>query len=331
MAAYEISKSSFGSDVFSFKDDKSRNAVAGLVNQQQKNKLRFNETAQGSFNGLSFAVNDDGTVTVSGTKTTASNTAYAYLYFDGVKADIDALCDGNHVLSGCPAGGGDTTYRLYVIKSGYAHYDTGSGVVLSDTSSTGITVVVWIAAGFTITSPLVFKPMICSIADFEVDKTFVKYNEHEDVQNEALIQVIDSGVKNHCKTANGSNPSGQSYIELPVSVPAGKWIVSFTSVTSTDTDANWCRGRFHDSSGNGVSSYFSVGRGSAIYAVVTTTGESASIRINPSDTVAHSSGDTITVQGAMVCTPIAYKISPAFVPYAPSLQEMWEAIQALQA
>lgn len=149
-------------------------------------------------------------------------------------------------------------------------------------------------------------------------------------QNAALVDVVDSGVKNYAEVADKTNAAGSSYVEIPVKVPAGTWIVSFANVVSTDTDANWCRARFHDAEGNGVSSYFSAARGENHSVEVTTTGESASIRINPSDTIAHSAGDTITVTSAMVVSKAQWDISHEYVPYVPTLQQMWAAIQALQ-
>lgn len=325
MATYEISKSEYGSNTYEFKDAKSRDATTDLVDICHKNKLRFDNATAGSFNGLSYVVDTKaGTITVSGTKTTASSASYAVFRIHGSETVyVDEFCDGNHVLSGCPSGGGTSTYSLYVAKSSYTKYDYGSGVTLDSTSTTGIQVIVYIAANYSIPSgtSLVFKPMICTKAAWELSQEFVPYDDHIEV-----LQELDAnGTKNHLLQSSGSNSAGSSWIELPVKVPAGKYVVSFENVTSTDTDANWCRGRFHAANGDGVSSYFSVGRGDNISAEVTVTGESASIRINPSDTVAHSSGDTITVKGGMVCVPSTFNASQAFVP---SIFELYSTREA---
>ena len=131
----------------------------------------------------------------------------------------------------------------------------------------------------------------------------------------AIAEIIDSGSKNRMKQSSGQVTS--SWIDIPVDLPAGTWVVSFTSLTSTDTDASTCRGRFFTAGVSAVSNYFSIPRGSNVSATVTTTGEAAILRINPSDTVEHSSGDTITVAGGMICTQAEFDVAPDFAAYKP--------------
>ena len=175
MATYEISKSAYGSNTYEFKDQKSRDAVVDLVDSGPKNKLQFDNATAGSLNGLTYTVdNNAGTITVSGTKTIAASPSYAVVRIHSTDTVyIDSFCDGEHVLSGCPSGGGENTYMLYAAKGSYTKYDYGNGVTLDNTSTTGIQLVVRVNG--TLSGPIVFKPMICTKAAWGVSHKFVPY------------------------------------------------------------------------------------------------------------------------------------------------------------
>ena len=138
--------------------------IGAVANAGAKNLLHFDGVGTSgdvyTHNGITFTLNPDMTVTATGT---ASSNAYAYIKLNGDSVAIDDFCDGNHILSGCPANGSAGTYRLYVGKTGYRKDDTGSGVLLSDREAiTGIAIAPYVSAGYAIPSdaPLVFKPMI---------------------------------------------------------------------------------------------------------------------------------------------------------------------------
>ena len=152
-----------------------KNLLAELIDSGAKNRLHFDAVIAGSLNGLTYTVNSDMSITVSGTKTNPNSASYVVFKLGAQTVYADDFADGAHVLSGCPAGGGSSTYRLYAAKGGYARYDDGNGVTLSTTTETQIQLVIIISAGYDLSASLTFKPMICSSAAWSVSKQFVPY------------------------------------------------------------------------------------------------------------------------------------------------------------
>ena len=86
-----------------------------VVNNQLYNKM-FPQS--NTVNGITFTVNDDGSITANGTST---NTVYYQI--------SDYMSFNNHVayLSGCPSGGSAETYRIYLDTTPFS--DTGNGCI----------------------------------------------------------------------------------------------------------------------------------------------------------------------------------------------------------
>lgn len=123
-----------------------------------KNLLAYNGYGTGAENGVTYSINTDGTITVNGTPQ-GTSPSYIELKLNGNAANVSRFCDGHHILSGCPAGGSDTTYRMYAARGGYSRFDYGDGVLLTETAQTDVRLVVYVANGYTANN-LVFKPMI---------------------------------------------------------------------------------------------------------------------------------------------------------------------------
>lgn len=155
--------------------DTQEKSLVNLIDSGGKNVLHVNGFIGGSLNGLSYTIDNNGIITISGNKTNPSLISYTNLCFDNAPLYIDSMCDGNHVLSGCPVGGSSTTFRLYAAKGSYARYDTGNGVLLTTTAETNIQVVIAIAAGYDLSESITFKPMVCSKSDFDLSPDFVPY------------------------------------------------------------------------------------------------------------------------------------------------------------
>ena len=124
-----------------------------------------------SANGLTFTDNGDGSVTVSGTA--SANTSF--LFAVAIK-----LRDGDYLLSGCPSGGSISGFHLYLeyqkTDSTYVTaYDTGDGKKfnVSNLSSGGIQVNIYVESGTVISTPITFYPMLRDARI--VDDTFVPY------------------------------------------------------------------------------------------------------------------------------------------------------------
>ena len=128
------------------------------INTGAKNLLQFNGYGTGAENGVTYVINSDGTININGTPQ-GTSPSYIELKLNGNAANVARFCDGNHILSGCPEGGSDSTYRMYAARSTYSRFDYGDGVLLTNTTLTDVRLVVYIANGYTANN-LVFKPMI---------------------------------------------------------------------------------------------------------------------------------------------------------------------------
>lgn len=132
------------------------NQVTALLDNTEVNgavnMLPNNATTQ-VINGITFTVNDDGSVTANGTAT--ENTI---LYVDS--STRASYKDGAYKLSGCPSGGSTSTYCLRINpNTGSNIYDIGDGTLATITSSNPIRFEIVIFNGTTV-SNLTFKPML---------------------------------------------------------------------------------------------------------------------------------------------------------------------------
>ena len=131
-----------------------------------------NEGVSKTINGVAFTVNKDGTVIANGT---ATDNVSLYVFAEGSPVSRKPLNikNGDYILSGCPAGGGSSTYRLGMIYSeGSNNYvyivDNGSGISFNyDGKNVGVYCEV--RKGYTANN-LIFKPMIRLATD--TDDTF---------------------------------------------------------------------------------------------------------------------------------------------------------------
>ena len=110
----------------------------------------FNTTK--TLNGITFTVNSDGSVTVSGTAT-----AQAYFKLQ----QSFSLKKGQYFFSGCPTGGAGGTYSLHLSTSDYKFYkaDIGNGISINAEDDKTVSIVINIAKDTTVNN-LVFKPQL---------------------------------------------------------------------------------------------------------------------------------------------------------------------------
>lgn len=120
------------------------------VNVVQSGKNILPNTAQtATENGVTFTVNSDGSVSLSGTCNADTN-FYIYSGFTFPKL-------GQYFFSGCPSGGSTSTYRVFLTNYGA---DVGSGYLLNVSNlSTTTSIRINIKSGV-VTDGLVFKPQI---------------------------------------------------------------------------------------------------------------------------------------------------------------------------
>ena len=180
-------------------DDQQRQEVeiGAVANRGAKNLLEITESSK-TIKGITFTVNDDGTIRASGTLTSGQSSAVF-----AVARNIDPSISGNsYYMSGCPEGGGGSTWRIVAELQGspYSNVgtDNGSGVLLRTAAS-----VYYVYAQIFSTDPvdLLFKPMIRPASI--VDPTFVPYSRtnaeltvENDSQQSEINYVVNTGVKN---------------------------------------------------------------------------------------------------------------------------------------
>lgn len=107
----------------------------------------------GSVAGITYTVNSDGTVIATGTATDNS------IHYMTISPKLH-LPAGTYTLSGCPAGGSQSTYRLNIKRPDEKyHYDTGEGCTFTLTEDDDVQIYIFIGNGYT-ASNLKFKPQL---------------------------------------------------------------------------------------------------------------------------------------------------------------------------
>lgn len=129
-----------------------------------KNLLEVTATTQ-TVDGVTFTVNADGTIVVNGTAGQTVSFLVGSITFSSAVA---------HILSGCPQGGGSTTYDVRIRDASYhvIGFDFGNGASFTPEATTYY-VSLTIRSGTTV-SNIVFKPMIRLTT--EADDTFAPYS-----------------------------------------------------------------------------------------------------------------------------------------------------------
>ena len=107
-------------------------------------------------NGLKFTTNNDCSITVNGTSTSAGIIAVGY---------FQATSGQSYTLNGCPTGGSESKYSL-TLRGSVTQYDYGSGATYVASGNEMLAVYIDVNAGVTL-SNLVFRPMVrlSSVAD----------------------------------------------------------------------------------------------------------------------------------------------------------------------
>lgn len=149
------------------KDASARNEIRFLANVGAKNYLKLDSGLPESVNGLTVTYQSDGGVCFNGTATED----VTVVIFNGSKNTefTEKHLNQDLILSGCPAGGSASTYRIqfwkYDINKASA-YDEGNGVKFTFTNDGSIStnnnmwrVVILIHSGL-VCNNLTFYPMI---------------------------------------------------------------------------------------------------------------------------------------------------------------------------
>lgn len=139
-----------------------------------------------------------------------------------------------------------------------------------------------------------------------------------------------NGAKNYTETYSGTNDS-VGWVDAPVHNITGDVVISFSSLTSDDTDATTCNVRAGKTGASFTSDGQQCSRGNNVHVTLNITAETDYIRIYCSDSYAHSEGDTVSFTGLMVCPKALWDISHNFEEYAMSNVDLTKAVQTIQA
>ena len=150
---------------------------------QMKNLLKRTDTSE-TKNGVTFTVNEDGSVTANGTAT--DGTASHYI---GVKITVPA---GEYIMSGCPADGSTDTYRMSCYNTSWSNaiHDYGGGIKISFTDDTVRMFTISVAPGKQVEN-LTFYPML-RYAEI-TDDTYEPYKPSVEERLAALEAAITGG------------------------------------------------------------------------------------------------------------------------------------------
>lgn len=144
------------------------------ITQSGKNLLE-QRTTSGSSNDIQMTPNNDGSFSYSGTFREGMASASVWL-------ERGTLPPGTYTVTGCPAGGSSTKYRMRVNKDNYSAsdpiigYEYGNGLTFTLTEETYVIIggiVYKSGLGETIDGQITFRPMIRLASD--TDSTFEKY------------------------------------------------------------------------------------------------------------------------------------------------------------
>lgn len=152
-------------------EDEDRATLIEQVDEGAKNLLR-NTTSSQVVGGVTFTVNSDGTIIANGTKT---NNDWFYLSTE------NSLAAGKYVLSSGLAPQSDMNLRLLIATAD----SLGSAIMSAEgerqvhikqltSDYTGLYYAIRISSGTTVNN-IVFKPMLCTAADYKISTVFVPY------------------------------------------------------------------------------------------------------------------------------------------------------------
>lgn len=164
-------------------------ALVEIVDSGAKNIIDINPPNGTDSTGITYTPNADKSFTAQGTATSLSQKRLLT-----VSAEEAPKFNGM-VLSGCPSGGGNDTYRLVFMRDGspYTTYaaDYGNGTVIQNVPAVPCRVFLYIESGQTV--DITFKPMICTEAAWKISQQYVPHRPSYD-ELIARVEALEGGV-----------------------------------------------------------------------------------------------------------------------------------------
>lgn len=191
---------------FSLYGDTTQKTVSG------KNKLNYSlETIKASntgsaytwtgnqveHHGVTYTINDDLTITANGTSVGSS-----YIVLN---SSLALESNTSYIMTGCPSGGGASTYTLRIYAGSSYTSENGNGITFTYTNQNYVRVNV---PGGSQVSNVVFKPMIRLAT--ETDATYIPFvggvdspnpNYPQEVKTVSGLQTVEITGKNLCSNA----------------------------------------------------------------------------------------------------------------------------------
>ena len=318
-------------------------ALVEVIDDGAKNVLQIDEIGVSAThgqtyttNGVTFTLNADYTVTAVRNAPSASN-ADCNLRFNGANFYVDSFCDGDHILSGCPSGGGVSTYFIRANRNDYSKADYGEGVLLDQTSEQNIYVTMRVTKDFDGT--VTFKPMLCTKAAWDITHAYQPYALPNTKITPELIELVDSGAKNALDLTKATEVVKADELSYTLAADG-----TLTVTWSTDLSSSGKTIQFKG---------FPYKAGSYILSGAQLDGSSTAVRAD----VRRQDGTVIvmdygqlhepfelpsgiynyvirvqTLAGSatfkpMICSKAAWDVSHAYVPYRPSYEGLSESVE----
>lgn len=150
-----------------------------------KNLLN-NEANTFSLKGVTFTINKDKSILLSGTATET-------IYWNNGKLSANLDNDKIYTLSGCPSGGGLSKYYMYLYNESFSLNDTGNGVTNMSKVTKKVVFGIAIFSGVNVNG-LVFKPQL------EIGTTATDYQPYQGFETTTVelnqpLRELPNGVK----------------------------------------------------------------------------------------------------------------------------------------
>lgn len=147
----------------------------------------------GGSNGVTYVVNADGSITLTGTADRATGITFSKTFM--VKAGV------KYIMSGCPTGGSVNTYRLDIRLNETTLYrptlttevsDYGDGTEFTPNEDATVMVATRVASGYTFPSGgVTFYPMVAQ--ESEPDRTYAPYSNICPIEGYDSVTIISTG------------------------------------------------------------------------------------------------------------------------------------------
>lgn len=163
--------------------------------------------ANGSENGVTWATNDDGTVTVS--TPNGPSTAQVNIHLIRPQNFPSWLYNVPLKLSGCPSGGSATTYQMgaYLYDGTNSTNDYGNGTdSFAFTSAGEEQLSINIRPNVTLSTPLTFKPLLTLASDTECD--YEHFVSPAMTNKELTEKVFEKGILTNANDLNDIKTTG---------------------------------------------------------------------------------------------------------------------------